>query len=275
VDIEGVVETEERKAELSGLLESIPYLALKLQTSEEALNHLQALAPEADNTAPTSGPRPGAAPNQEEMKRNQAWVQSQWKQYGKQIQSDGSNTLDEKMVEISNQAIAHTRAASFQAWALRRLAQDYPPERVAGMSAKSKWLLEMMVQDHGRLLGVEINRLNMMLNPVLSSFAATGATGKDAGAQISQAPPVLNGPGWQKQVEGLFQNVDDINEQVLGVFGNVDLLRGSAEDAVKDLLRQLPKFNGDVRDFEQQVGSEFTGVGESPALDSSLETIPM
>jgi hypothetical protein len=75
-------------------------------------------------------------------------------------------------------------------------------------------------------------------------------------------------------VELLFQNVDDINEQVLGVFGNVDLLRGSAEDAVNDLLRQLPQFNGDVQDFEQQVSDEFMGVGESPALKSSLETIP-
>jgi len=43
---------------------------------------------------------------------------------------------------------------------------------------------------------------------------------------------------------------------------------------VNDLLRQLPKFNGDVQDFEQQVSGEFMGVGESPALKSSLETIP-
>jgi hypothetical protein len=208
------------------------------------------------------------------VKRNQTWVQSQWNQYGKQFQGIGSNPLDEKVVEISNEAIAHTRAASFQAWALRRLAQDYPRERVKGMSAWSKWLLEMMVQDHARLLGVEIGHLNSIVSPVLTSFAATGGTPKNPHPPGPQLPALVDDSAWQRQVELLFQNVDDINEQVLGVFGNVDLLRGSAEDAVNDLLQQLPKFNGDVQDFEQQVSGEFTGVGESPALKSSLETIP-
>ncbi len=75
-------------------------------------------------------------------------------------------------------------------------------------------------------------------------------------------------------MELLFQSVDDINEQVLGVFGNVDLLRGSAEDAVNDLLMQLPRFDGDVQDFQQQVSAEFKSVGELPTLNSSLKTMP-
>jgi len=273
VQIEGMVENEQRKSELTSLLESIPYAAVKLRTSEEALNDLQAL-PEADSTALVPGDQPFIQPDGEEVKRNQAWVQSQWNQYGKQFQDNGSNTLDQKMVEISNQAIVHMRAASFQAWALRRLAQDYPRERVRGMSAWSQLLLEMMVQDHARLLGVQIGQLNSMVNPVLVSFAATGGTQKNSIAPVPQLPTLVDDPAWQRQVELLFQNVDAINEQVLGVFGNVDLLRGSAEDAVNDLLRQLPKFNGDVQDFEQQVSGEFMGVGESPALKSSLETIP-
>jgi hypothetical protein len=273
VQIEGMVETEQRKSELTSLLESIPYTAVKLRTSEEALNDLQAL-PEADSTASVAADQPFIQPDGEEVKRNQAWVQSQWNQYGKQFQDNGSNTLDQKMVEISNEAIAHTRAASFQAWALRRLAQDYPRERVRGMSAWSQLLLEMMVQDHARLLGVEIGQLNSMVNPVLTSFAATGGTQKNSSSPGPPLPALVDDPAWQRQVELLFQNVDDINEQVLGVFGNVDLLRGSAEEAVNDLLRQLPKFNGDVQDFEQQVSGEFMGVGESPALKSSLETIP-
>jgi hypothetical protein len=273
VQIEGMVETEHRKSELTSLLASIPYTAVKLRTSEEALNDLQAL-PDTDSTALVPADQPLIQPDGEEVKRNQAWVQSQWNRYGKQFQDNGANTLDQKMVEISNQAIAHMRAASFQAWALRRLAQDYPRERVRGMSAWSQLLLEMMVQDHARLLGVEIGQLNSMVNLVLMSFAATGGAQKASGSPSPQLPALVDDPAWQRQVELLFQNVDDINEQVLGVFGNVDLLRGSAEDAVNDLLRQLPKFNGDVQDFEQQVGGEFMGVGESPALKSSLETIP-
>jgi hypothetical protein len=273
VQIEGMVETEQRKSELTRLLASIPYTAVKLRTSEEALNDLQAL-PDADSTALVPADQPLAQPDGEEVKRNQAWVQSQWNQYGKQFQDGGSNTLDQKMVEISNQAIAHMRAASLQAWALRRLAQDYPRERVRGMSDWSQLLLEMMVQDHARLLGVEIRQVNSMVNPVLMSFAATGGAQKSSGSPSPQLPALVDDPAWQRQVEVLFQNVDDINEQVLGVFGNVDLLRGSGKDAVSDLLRQLPKFNGDVQDFEQQVSSEFMGVGESTMLKSSLETIP-
>ena len=273
VQIEGMVETAQRKSELTSLLESIPFTAVKLRTSQEALNDLQAL-PKADSTASVLADQPFTQPDGEEVKRNQAWVQSQWNQYGMQFQDSGSNTLDRKMVEISNQAIAHMRAASFQAWALRRLAQDYPPEQVKRMSAWSQLLLEMMVQDHARLLGLEIGQLDSMVNPVLMSFAATGGTHKNSGSPVPQLPAFVDDPAWQRQVELLFQNVDDINEQVLGVFGNVDLLRGSAEDAVIDLLRQLPKFSGDVRDFEQQVSSEFTGVGEPPALKSSLERIP-
>ena len=96
---------------------------------------------------------------------------------------------------------------------------------------------------------------------------------KNGCGPLPKLPAFLDDGGWQRQVEQLFLSVDDINEQVLGVFGNVDLLRGNAEDAVSDLLRQLPRFNGDVQDFEQVVNREFTGVGESQALSSSLETI--
>ncbi len=273
VQIEGVVETDERKAELTSLLESIPYTAVKLRTSEEALDDLQAL-PEANSISSPRGDQHFAQPDGGEVKRNQAWVQSQWNQYGKQFADDGSNSLDQKMTEISNQAIAHTRAASFQAWALRRLAREYPRERVKGMSEWSKWLLEMMVQDHARLLGVEIGHLNSMAYPVLTTFAASSPAPVKVTPPAPKFPAFLDEAGWQKQVEQLFQNVDDINEQVLGVFGNVDLLRGNAEDAVNDLLRQLPQFNGDVEDFQKQVNREFMGVGESPALSSSLDSIP-
>ncbi len=274
VVVEGIVETDERKAELTSLLASIPYAAVKLQTSEEALTGLQALSPEAESTAASGAGQSFTQPDADEVKRNQAWVQSQWNQYGKQFHGAESDNLDEKMAEISNEAIAHTRAASYQAWALRRLAQDYPPERVTRMSAWSKLLLEMMVHDHARLLGAEIGHLNGMVNPVLASFVATGGAEKNASPPAPQLPLLVDDSAWQRQVELLFQSVDDINEQVLGVFGNVDLLRGSAEDAVNDLLMQLPGFDGDVQDFQQQVSAEFKSVGELPTLNSSLKTMP-
>jgi hypothetical protein len=272
VQIEGVVETDERKEELTKLLQAIPFTAVKLQTSEEALNDLEAL-PEVNRTAPGAANQPFVQPEAADVKRNQAWVQSKWNQYGKQFQGGDSGNVGEKMMELSNEAIAHTRAASYQAWALRRLAQDYPRQRVEGMSEWSKLLLQMMVQEHARLLGVEISHLNTVVYPVLTSFVEGGSGQKNSPPPALQLPALVMGPAWQQQVEPLFQNVDDINEQVLGVFGNVDLLRGSAEDAVSDLLRQLPRFNVDVQDFEQQVSTEFSGVGESPALNSSLEIV--
>jgi hypothetical protein len=178
------------------------------------------------------------------------------------------------MVEISNQAIAHTRAASLQVWALRRLAQDYPRERVSGLNTWSKWLLEMMVQDHARLLEAEIEQLNSLVNPVLSSFAVSGGGQNDANPE----PALILSPGavstWQEQVALLFQSVDDINGQALGVFGNVALLRGSAAEAVNDLLRLLPLFKGRAQEFEQQVSNEFAPVEESPGMSGSLATAP-
>ena len=272
VQIEGVVETNDRKSELTSLLRSIPYTAVKLRTSEEALDDLEAL-PEADNNSLMPRDQHFFPSDGGEVKRNQAWVQSQWNEYGKQLPDGGRNSLDQAMVEISNEAIAHTRAASFQAWALRRLAQAYPRERVKGMSEWSRWLLTMMVQDHARALGMEIGHLNSMAHPVLTSFAASGGAWKSAGPPLPKLPAFLEDAGWQQEVEQLFQTVDNINEHVLGLFGNVDLLRGNAKDAVGDLLWQLPRFSGDVQDFERQVNHEFTGVGESPALSGSLETI--
>jgi hypothetical protein len=269
VQVEGVVETDDRKQELTNLLKSIPYTVVKLETSEEALDDLEAL-PETDRAVVGPVDPSNSQPDASEVKRNQAWVQSQWNQYGKQFSDNRSVMLDEKMMEISNEAIAHTRAASYQAWALRRLAQDYPRERLQGMSEWSRWLLQIMVQDHAHQLGVEIAHLNAMVNPVLTSFAAGGARPPAAWAPAPQLRLLVMGPGWQQRVEQLFQNVDDINEQVLGVFGNVDLLRGNAQDAVADLLRQLPRFNVDVQDFQQQVSHEFSSVGEPSALNSSL-----
>ena len=132
----------------------------------------------------------------------------------------------------------------------------------------------MIVQDHARLLQEEMEELNSLVNPVLSSFVGSGGARNDLNPMSEQIPSPGAESAWQGQVALLFQEVNDINARALGVFGNVALLQGSAVDAVNALLRQLLQFKGDSQDFEQQVSSEFTGVGESPTLHSSLEASP-
>ena len=269
VKVDGLVENDQRKQELKKALSIIPFTIVKIQTLEEAV--AEAEAPPA-NAGNPSVPllRPETPERSNEIQRNKLWIQSQLERYTQQFQLADPRERDRRIVQISNEAIADADAALRQAWALRRLAQNYPPVRVEHFRASSRLLLATMVEDHTSLLEGDIDRLKALVGPVLSSFALSGTAPKNSKQENETALSPAVGSSWQDRALRLFSKTDEIDLQTLGIFCNAALLQGDAAEAVSELLKSFFQFQEEAQGFKGEIASYFASAGRSPALDGPM-----
>jgi hypothetical protein len=262
VKVDGLVENDQRKQELTKALSIIPFAVIKIRTLEEA-----AAEPPAANPGTRLTPllRPETAERSNEIQRNKLWIESQLERYAQQLPFADPRERDRRIVQISNEAIADADAALRQAWALRRLAQNFPPERVKHFRTSSRLLLATMVEDHMSLLEGDIDRLKALADPVLSSFALSGIAPKNSKQENETTRVPAVGSSWQDRALRLFSETDEIDLQTLGIFSNAALLQGDAAEAASELLNSFPQFQENAQGFKGEFDGYFSSAGESPA----------
>src|SRR5439155_15740867 len=77
---------------------------------------------------------------------------------------------ERQIIELSNQAVDLSLAASAEAAELRRLAERYPPGKTKDLNPTSRWLLEVMVREHAAELNSQLDRSHASLMPVLTAI---------------------------------------------------------------------------------------------------------
>jgi hypothetical protein len=264
VKVDGLVENDQRKQELTKALSIIPFTVIKIQTLEEAAAEGEPFAT-SPGTRSTPLLRPETAERSNEIQRNKLWIESQLERYAQQFQLADPRERDRRIVQISNEAIADADAALRQAWALRRLAQNFPPERVKHFRTSSRMLLATMVGDHTSLLEGDIDRLKALVDPVLSSFALSGIAPKNSNQENETTRVPAVGSSWQDRALRLFSKTDEIDLQTLGIFSNAASLQGDAAEAASELLKSFPQFQENAQGFRGEFDSYFSCAGGSPA----------
>ncbi|MCI0719647.1 MAG: zf-HC2 domain-containing protein [Acidobacteria bacterium] len=268
VEVRGLVRTSERKEELQAALHTVPLLRLKLQTMEEAARAAGSLqegrlASEdpSEKEKQRFTTQEGGVERSTEVGVTAIPIQDRLKRYFSEpprVAYPGQ--IQEKIHDLSNQAFTLSQAALSEAWALRRLAESYPAEKIAPLRPASRWLLETMVRDHLTALRTKITQSHLLLEPVLFSLIGeSGGTASNGSATESANLSGLEDLPWTAIFRQLFHSVELADRLTLGLFLGVDLAPGQAEQAMRDLLASFPRLKGEFQSLEEQMARELSG----------------
>lgn len=115
--------------------------------------------------------------------------------------ADGPIRNEGEMVSLMNAIVRDTEHASSDGWAMRRLAEQFPPSRLVRAAPKTAEQLLQIVDDHVIALEDDLRRLRSSLEPSLVDEAEVG-------------PPLAG--TWQEEVLALQHQVEGLVRLALG-----------------------------------------------------------
>jgi hypothetical protein len=218
VTVQGLVDTAERKQALMVAVQAIPLVRFAVQTVEEAMAapaDADALPGQTDASAPIEL-RPGEVLLAGELKHK---------------------LRTREIVQLSDRAVTLTRGWMAHAWALHRLAESMPDEKVATLSDSSRRLLERVAYEHANALRGEAASLRLMLAEVWPD----------------QTPPPsepLTGLTWESHSRPLFEQAQTAERLVYALFTGSAPLQQPVPDAVVHLMDLLSNLEDRAASFE-------------------------
>ncbi len=156
--VRGLVDTAARKRELENGLIGIRWLHIRIRTVEESLRAASSSFRSTSHTVTGTPTPPAAASNPERRKLEVPKGMSQ-----------------ERVIEISRQAVASSSLSMRHAWAVRHIAGAYTDERLARLPAESRGKLMSMLMDHAAEWQQALATLRENVSPILKS----GLSGSD------------------------------------------------------------------------------------------------
>jgi len=147
IEVEGIVDTEERKAEVFRALRGIPHLTTEIRTVAEGAALALPKSPDSEAAASPTFSHPDALL----ASTPKLAIEDLLKRYfiaGKcAARSSGarSTCVQEEIANLSREALAHPEQAQALAWALRRLVQREPFQKRDELRTSAQRLIELMV----------------------------------------------------------------------------------------------------------------------------------
>jgi len=180
--VEGIVETNEREAEILRSLEPVinhPAVRVEIKTVAEAV---------ADERRKGNEAPPPAKEQRVEIQSDSMAAESELRSYFKS--NDEARQFAARMVSRSQRAMRHL-------YAMKRLVNQFSAEELhsLGPEARAKWLA--LIRSHARVYQQEIAELRQELRPVF--FPSTSETATPGG------PEITNMAGVVSAVERLFE----------------------------------------------------------------------
>jgi hypothetical protein len=137
-----------------------------------------------------------------------------------------------------------TEAAMQRVYALRNLAQKFPPAQEGALNPQDLNLLHELSRKHTGMLAEKIGELDRILVPTLSSLGGTA---------VSVHPATH--ANWQPAAEDVFhsaQRVDMLISRMLGLTGNASTSGNTSTSALpSDLLAALKELRGNLDDCQK------------------------
>ena len=208
IQVSGTGLTPDRQRQIEAALQGMPNVTV--QFSEQAPTPGTAVAP------PESA-SPGAPPQTAAAGRIAGRVE---RQLGGRPQFE----------RFSSQMLDWTEAEMERAYALRRLAEQFPPAQEAMLDAADRAALRKMAREHASALGSLADKVTRTLDPLL-----TGMGGQPATASSSAET-------WQPAAEDLLKTAQHLDRNLSILIGAAsgDGAAFSASDVLADLARVRP-----------------------------------
>jgi hypothetical protein len=87
----------------------------------------------------------------------------------------------QRVAQVANAAVGAAEAAMAQAWAIRRLEERFPAERLSLLDGPEREIYAAMAADHLRWLELELARLRAVVRPALEPLVGAGRPPQDQG----------------------------------------------------------------------------------------------
>ncbi|MEW5979758.1 MAG: zf-HC2 domain-containing protein [Acidobacteriota bacterium] len=267
IEVEGVVETDGRKAEILAALEGIQHVTPKVRTTEEDLVVSSSLAntlppdekTQTDAEVVSSSPQLGltGVPTERlviEDLLEQYFVASGTTAPG---QENNAGSVQSQIAEFARETISTSVYALEEAWALRRLVESQPALDGNELPAASRRLLAVMAQDHLTALEEELNQLRVRLEPVLCALVTDKGASSETGRANPVVTPIVGNSRWTTDFARFFASVEESAGVALELFAEGDMPANQRDAAIRALLSTFSAFPGEIQRLQAQVRRGF------------------
>jgi hypothetical protein len=261
IEVEGIVETEERKDAVLMALRGIPHVGTEIRTVAEEAAREPFEKPESEQMAGPSGPTDADVAATPKLA-----IEDLLKRYFGASRCAGSQgdvqsaCVQQEIAGLSREALAHSEAAQAHAWALRRLVEWGPFLRRHELRTSSLRLLDLMVRDHMAGLRHDLEEWRAGLKPILSTLSRGDSSGRETGPMQAKD----EGGDWvTASLLRVCSDVEDAGNLTLGTFAETNRPVAQPELAMKDLLSKLDGLNGEFSELEADVRAELSGLSRT------------
>lgn len=274
--VRGVLESPERKAEISAALRGIPHLELQLQTVEEAQAIERQSAEHKPSNAATqtsAGSEFTRASGRQEPRENVGMSEDA---------ISGKPLLNQKLEErypnaaertaFVNHAVQIAESALARAWALRRLRDRYTPEEVVRLGYGSRHILELLIRDNLSVLRQYVDEARTSFLPLLAPESSNAET--PAPHTFESPLPSAEKTGgveWRNDIAEIFPEVQRMHRSVPALFVQTTQPDSDAQILVRDLRSAIVQLETYVTLLDQHVTGSFLAEtrrgGENKLLD--------
>ncbi|MCI0423095.1 MAG: hypothetical protein L0387_11210 [Acidobacteria bacterium] len=264
IQVQGLVETVQRREEIAAALAGISLVRVSLRTVAEAMKDARAASDTSSEQAPErSQPDAHAAlevqsarlPLQDFLERYYSGPAATARNEPGPARAGATAQARQQIADLSKDVVSLSESASAEMWALRHLAERYPLPKAQALPPGARWLLETMVRDHLTELKSLMSRIRRLVEPVLIAFVT--AHGNVPTARSSSRGATMEG-SWDAGVLALFRNAEQIERLNLGLFADASLPQAQTGWATQTLLTVFATFERDVNDMEKRLAQEFT-----------------
>jgi hypothetical protein len=263
--IRGIVNTTERKSELSAALQVIPHVELQLQTAQEAAQQYELSAANVTKAADELRSKSLNLPTQQayqgsDFPGNEA--QSAIPGIGAVRRTPLEEQLEKRFpnpaerFRFVNSALEGAQDCLAQAWALRRLQERYTPQEVALLNPGSRQTLELLIRDHVSALHENVSALQDLVLPVLPESLAATEFNSPVDVEAISAGSVDD---WRSSVDEIFPKVQGLEIQVVTLFGGPGEIMPDRQGGVNELRTTLSQLERQLPVLNQRVNVRFLG----------------
>jgi len=267
IRVQGVVNSTRRKETLEAALSAIgapDFVTVDIRTLEDVA--AGSIVPEGRSAQRQSlKVAPGRTPMEAALER-----------YFREAAAgdETAPSVNMRVLQLTNEVVELSAALRDEAWALRRLATQYPPERTARLLSPARALLQEMLSDHTARLRVMGETLRDKLSPVFSFLGVAPAM-----PELRAAGPVP----WQVAADSIHREIVDFHRRVMVLFagdrpagGVADAGVARQEDSAAHLLGTLLALSSGLSELETQIVEDFfigsrLAAGQSAPENSKLQ----
>lgn len=242
IAVDGVLADEARKRQLTDALHPLPYVRLSLLTvGEAAAQDDKQRKTTANQMARTDQNRIQLAANTPPLLESKLLTRFPDK--------------DQRSLYV-NQTLSLAQSASGRAWALNRLADQYPPRQIALLNSIERDKLHMLLTDHISALREDTSALLNQLGQVLSLTSNTPAVNASVTDPLvqSRSDRPQSSDGWQDHIRRIHSSVDVVHESISALLaGSPGSDKESVDTIELNLRTALNRLQMELQISDQQI----------------------